>query len=163
MEQALNSLTQAFERLSERERRIVVVGAIAALLVLVIAVVLPLQRSVSVAEQRIERKRDDLAWLRTMAPRLGAAPISTPQPLRESLVVLIDRTAREGGIGKSLIGSQPSGNGALNVHFEQVAFDGLVTWLTQLSDRYGVRVDSATIDAGSSAGGVNATLVLRAR
>jgi len=85
MEQTLNSLTQAFGRLSERERRIVVVGAIAALVVLVIGVVLPLQRSVSVAEQRIERKRDDLAWLRSMAPRLGATPISTPQPLRESL------------------------------------------------------------------------------
>ena len=158
----LNSVTETFERLSERERRIVVAGAIAALAVLVFAVVLPLQRSVTVAQQRIEHKRDDLAWLKTMAPRLGALTVSTPQPLRESLVVLVDRTAREAGIGKSLVGSQPSNNGALNVHFEQVPFDGLASWLTQIGDRYGIRAQSATIDATSSGGTVNATLVLQA-
>jgi len=158
----LNSLTETFERLSERERRIIIAGVIAALAVLAFAVVMPLQRSVAVAQQRIEHKRDDLAWLKTMAPRLGALAVSTPQPLRESLVVLVDRTAREAGIGKSLVGSQPSNNGALNVHFEQVSFDGLASWLTQIGDRYGVRAQSATIDATSSAGIVNATLVLQA-
>jgi general secretion pathway protein M len=122
---------------------------------------MPLQRSVSVATDRIEHKRDDLSWLRSVAPQLASLRMSTPQPLHESLVVLVDRTARESGIGKSLVGSQPSGSGGLNVHFEQVPFDPLVSWLTQLSDHYGVRAESATIDAGSSAGLVNATLVLR--
>jgi type II secretory pathway component PulM len=157
----LNSVTETFERLSERERRIIIAGAIAALAVLIFAVVTPLQRSVTSAQQRIEHKRDDLVWLKTMAPRLGALPLSTPQPLRESLVVLVDRTAREAGIGKSLVGSQPSSNGALNVHFEQVPFDGLASWLTQIGDRYGVRAQSATIDAAASGGIVNATLVLQ--
>jgi len=163
MEQALQSLGQSFSRLSTRERRLVIAGGIAALLVLVIGVVLPLQRSVSGAAERIERKRDDLTWLRSMAPRLGTLPAYAPPPLRESLVVLIDRTAREAGLGKSLVGSQPSGNGGLNVHFEQVPFDGLTGWLSQLNERYGVHAESATIDAASSVGTVNATLVLRVR
>src|SRR5579883_162225 len=163
MESQLASLGQAYSRLSERERRLVIAGAVAALLILVAGVLLPLQRSVNAGAQRIERKRDDLSWLRSMAPRLGTLPISAPQPLRESLVVLVDRTARESGLGKSLVGSQPSGNGGLNVHFEQVPFDGLVAWLTQLGDRYGVRAESATIDSASSTGTVNATLVLRVR
>ena len=46
-----------------------------------------------------------------MAPRLGAVAISTPQPLRESLVVLVDRTAREAGIGKSLVGGKRRSEG----------------------------------------------------
>ena len=49
----LNSVTETFERLSERERRIIIAGAIAALAVLAFAVVMPLQRSVAVAQQRI--------------------------------------------------------------------------------------------------------------
>ncbi len=164
MEQALASWKQSFERLSARERRLLIVGAVAAVLILIIGLVLPLQRSVSTAAQRIERKRDDLTWLRSMAPRLGTLPLSTPQPLRESLVVLVDRTAREGGLSKALVGSQPSGNGALTVHFEQAPFDALVAWLSQLGDRYGVHAESATIDAAASAPGVvNATLVLRVR
>lgn len=149
--------------MSERERRLVLSGAVAALLLLVIGVVMPLQRSVNVAADRIEHKRDDLSWLRSMAPQLGTLRLSTPQPLHESLVVLIDRTARESGIGKALVGSQPSGNGGLNVHFEQVSFDAMIAWLSQLGDRYGVHAESATIDAANSAGTVNATLVLRTR
>jgi general secretion pathway protein M len=162
-EPAAGPIAQALDRMNERERRLVIIGAVAAVLLLVIGVVIPLQRSVNVAAERIERKRDDLGWLRSMAPQLGTLRLSTPQPLHESLVVLVDRTARESGLGKSLVGSQPSGNGGLNVHFEQVPFDSLVTWLSQLGERYGVHAESATIDAGSSPGTVNATLVLRVR
>lgn len=160
-EPAVSYIAQALGRMNERERRLVIFGAVAALLLLIIGVVMPLQRSVSVAADRIERKRDDLGWLRTVAPRLGTLTVSGPQPLHESLVALADRTARESGIGKSLVGSQPSGNGGLNVHLERVPFDGLVAWLSQLSDHYGVHAESATIDAASATGTVNATLVLR--
>jgi general secretion pathway protein M len=160
---AVSPIARAFARMNERERRLVTLGAAAALLLLIIGVVMPLQRSVSVATDRIEHKRDDLGWLRSMAPQFGTLRLSTPQPLHESLVVLVDRTARESGIGKALVGSQPSGNGGLNVHFEQVPFDSLVTWLSQVGDRYNVRAESATLDASNSPGAVNATLVLRAR
>lgn len=162
-EPRISPVAQALGRLNERERRLVIAGAVVALLLLIIGVVMPLQHSVNVAADRIAKKRDDLGWLRSMAPRLGTLAMSSPQPLHESLVVLIDRTARESGIGKSLVGSQPGGNGGLNVHFEQVPFDGLVAWLSQLSERYGVHAESATIEAGSAPGTVNATLVLRVR
>jgi type II secretory pathway component PulM len=44
-----------------------------------------------------------------------------------------------------------------------VPFDALVSWLSQLGERYGVHADSATIEAAAMPGVVNATLVLRAR
>ncbi|MGH8257162.1 MAG: type II secretion system protein GspM, partial [Steroidobacteraceae bacterium] len=107
--------------------------------------------------------RNDLAWLRSMAPQLaGALPAHAAAPLHESLVVLVDRTARDAGIGKALVGSQPSGDGGLNVRFEGAPFDAMVAWLSQLGERYGVRADSATIDAAKAAGTVDATLVLHA-
>lgn len=153
----------SLSRLGERERRIVLIGGAVALVLLVLAVLLPLQQSVSTAAERIEHKRDDLSWLQSMAPQLGSLAVTAPAPLHESLVALADRTARDGGIGKSLVGSQPSDNGGLNVHFEQVPFDALVSWLSQLGDRYGVQADSATIEAAAMPGVVNANLVLRAR
>ena len=154
---------QALARLNERERRVVLLGAAAALVLLILAVVLPLQQSVSAGAQRIAHKRDDLAWLQSVAPQLGNLAMASPAPLHESLVALVDRTARDGGIGKSLVGSQPSGNGGLNVRFEQAPFDALVSWLAQLGDRYGVHAESATIEADKMPGTVDATLVLRAR
>ncbi|MGH8144187.1 MAG: type II secretion system protein GspM [Steroidobacteraceae bacterium] len=153
----------SLSRLSQRELRMVLLGGIAAAVLLVLAVVVPLQRSVAAGAQRIERKRNDLAWLRSMAPQLaGALPAHAAAPLHESLVVLVDRTARDAGIGKALVGSQPSGDGGLNVRFEGAPFDAMVAWLSQLGERYGVRADSATIDAAKAAGTVDATLVLHA-
>jgi general secretion pathway protein M len=153
----------SLSRLGERERRIVIVGGAVALLLLILAVLMPLQHNVSAGAQRIERERDDLSWLQSVAPQLGNLAVTAPAPLHESLVALADRTARDGGIGKSLVGSQPGGNGGLNVHFEQVPFDALVSWLSQLGDRYGVHADSATIEAAAMPGVVDATLVLRSR
>jgi general secretion pathway protein M len=158
-----DSVLQYLAKLSERERRIAIGGAVAALLLLILAIVLPLQRHVGAGEQRLERKRDDLAWLRSMAPQLAGLSSSGPPPLRESLVVLVDRTARQSGLEHALVGSQPSGDGGLNVRFEQTPFDNLVAWLAQLRSSYGVRVDSAVVDMGNSAGTVNASLVLHAR
>ena len=158
----MERMQQFLQQLQPRERRLVLFGAIAAVLLLIIATVLPLQRSVTALEQRVERKRDDLQWLRSMAPQLAGLQSSAPPPLRESLVVLVDRTARESGLAKSLVGSQPSGDGGLNVRLDQTPFDTLVVWLSQLRERYGVRVDSATIDAGKGSGNVTATLVLHA-
>jgi len=158
IERALN----AFSRLSEREQRIVGLGGVIALVLLIVAILLPLQRSVSGGAQRIEQKRSDLAWLQSVAPQLVALRTVTPAPLRESLVVLVDRTARDAGLGKTLVGSQPGGNGTLTVRFEQAPFDQLVSWLSDLAERYGVHAQSADIDAAKDVGTVNATLELRA-
>jgi general secretion pathway protein M len=158
----IERLTQYLQRLEPRERRILLAGAVAAGLLIIVATVLPLQRSVAAVAQRVERKRDDLQWLRSMAPQLAGLQGSAPAPLRESLVVVVDRSARESGLSKSLVGSQPSGDGGLNVRLDQTPFDTLIVWLSQLRERYGVRVDSATIDAGKGSGNVTATLVLHA-
>jgi general secretion pathway protein M len=152
----------SLQRLGERERRIVIIGGAVAIVLLILALLMPLQQSVNAGAQRLEHKRDDLTWLQSVAPQLGGLAVTAPAPLHESLVALVDRTARAGGIGKSLVGSQPSGNGGLNVHFEQVPFDALVSWLSQLGDRYGVHADQATIEAVATPGVVDATLVLRA-
>ena len=159
----MDLMLQYLAKLNARERRIVVAGGVAALLLLILAIVLPLQHSVGAGQQRLERKRDDLIWLRSMAPQLAGLRSSAPPTLHESLVVVVDRTARQAGLDKTLVGSQPSGDGGLNVRLEQTPFDNLVTWLAQLRESYGVRVDSAVVDAGTAVGTVNASLVLHAR
>jgi general secretion pathway protein M len=153
---------QYLQARTPRERRMLLIGAIAGVLLLIIAIVMPLQRSVSASAQRLERKREDLIWLRSMAPQLAGLQLQSPRPAaHESIVVLIDRTAREAGLAKSLVGSQPSGDGALNVRLTELPFDALISWLAQLRELYGVRVDAATIDSANGAGTVNASLVLR--
>lgn len=156
-------LLQWFESLSPRDQRMLRVGGAAAAVLLLVALLLPLQHRVSAAQQRVERKQADLAWMRAAAPSVAAAgPGPSAMATAESLVVLIDQSAREAGLGKALAGSQPSGSGAQRVQLNAADFNLLVAWLSRLSSQHGLKVESATISAAAEPGVVTATLVLRA-
>ena len=70
----------------------------------------------------------------------------------ESLLVIVDRSARESGLGNALAGSEPSGPGALSVRLQKASFDALITWLGRLAQQNGIRVDSASIDSAGAPG-----------
>lgn len=147
--------------MSERERRMVYVCACVAALVLIFAVIVPLDRSVAQASHRVHKKTGDLTWMRGVAPQLaamGPGPIATAS--KDSLLVIVDRTARESNLGKALVGSTPSGKDGLSVRFENAQFDTLIAWLSRLSDQQGIKVDSASIDSSGKPGTVNAAIVL---
>jgi general secretion pathway protein M len=155
MERVLNW----FHGLTPREQRVVLIGTAAAAAVLVLGILLPFERHVAHLEQRVQTRQADLAWLQSVAPQLGALRATTRATNRESLVVLVDRVARETGIARALT-SQANGDGALSVRVEQVAFDTLLNWAGELVQRHGVRVMSASIDAGNNPGVVSASFVL---
>jgi general secretion pathway protein M len=162
MKLSLGSLSlQSFAELSPRERRLVSVGAVVGALLLVFGILIPLDRSVTHAQQRLEKKHADLSWMQSVAPELQSAALP-PAASGESLLVIIDRSARESGLAGSLAGSEPGGPGALSVRLEKAPFDALVAWLTRLAQQNGVTIDSATIERAGEPGKVNAALVLHA-
>jgi general secretion pathway protein M len=148
--------------LAERERRFVNLGAIGVVILLILGVVLPLNSKISETRQRVETKRGDLAFIQSVLPQLaGAGPaanVATP----ESLVVLIDSSARESGLGKALTNSQPTPDKGLRIRLDRAPFDAMVAWLARLSQQHGVRVESAEIETAGETGFVNAGLVLKA-
>ncbi len=151
-----------YDNLSERDRLIVKIGAAVVLVLVILGTVLPLNRSISQARQRVTVKQGDLAFIQAAQPQLSAAGPTGSVAGGENLIVLIDSSARESGLGKSLSSSQPTGERGLRVRFERVAFDGLVAWLARLAQSHGVSVESAEIEFAGEVGLVNAGLVLRA-
>ena len=146
--------------LSERERRTLIIGAVAAVVLLVFGILIPLDRSVAHEKERLDKKRADLSWMESVAPEVSAfAPPPTVQG--ESLLVIIDRSAREAGLGSALAGSEPGAPGSLSVRLQKASFDTLLAWLTRLAQQNGVYVDSATIEKAGGPGLVNAAIVLR--
>ena len=156
----LDALRDWHGNLSPRERNLVhVAGALAVLALLYLLLVLPFTTASSKLATRVEKKSADLAWLRAQAPQaMAAAGMAASRP-EESLVVIVDRTAREAGLGGALRDQTPSGNAGLRLRMEAASFDTLVTWLVSLQQQYGVGIESATIDAAGP-GLVNATLSL---
>jgi general secretion pathway protein M len=151
-----------YAALEERERRFVNLGAIGVVVLLILGVVMPLNSKISETRQRVETKRGDLAFIQSVLPQLAAAGPAANVATPESLVVLIDSSARESGLGKSLSSSQPTGDKGLRIRLDKAPFDALVAWLARLSQQHGVRVESAEIESAGEVGLVNAGLVLKA-
>jgi len=152
---------RAFANLSERDRRLLLFSAVAVVLLLVFGLIVPLDHSVRRERARLLGKRNDLAWVQNAAMQLRDAP-QPPAASGESLLVIIDRSARESGLAGALAGSEPGAAGSLSIRLEKANFEKLVTWLARLSQQNGVLVDSATIDKAGAPGIVNAAIVLHA-
>lgn len=160
----MNELQQWLAGLAPRERNLVYLAAgVAAIALLYLVLVLPLTTAAAKRSARIEQKTADLAWMRQVAPQAAAAAAaggSTTAGSEESLVVLVDRTGREAGLGTAIRDQSPSGDLGLRLRLESASFDVLVAWLASLHQQYGVRVDAATIDAAGAPGLVNASITL---
>jgi type II secretory pathway component PulM len=151
---------ESFSALPQRQQQLIIGGVVLAVVLFIIAVLVPLDHSVTSAQQRLAKKRADLAWMQSVAPELATAP-APPSDSGESLLVIIDRSARESGLAGSLTGSEPGLGGSLSVRLQKAPFDTLVAWLARLAQQNGVVVDSATIDGAGAPGLVNAAVVLR--
>jgi general secretion pathway protein M len=158
MNQLIANLRRRYAGLQPREQRMVGMGAVAVgFLLLVGGVLLPLQTAVSTASKRAETKREDLAWMRVHAPEIQAARATVMLDSTEAPVVVVDRVGRETGLGNALRGTQPSGNG-VRVQLEAAPFDALITWIASLDQRYGLAIESITIDRADKPGVVNANI-----
>jgi general secretion pathway protein M len=157
----LEALRDWLANLSVRERNLVyAAGALVAIALLYLVLILPFTTTGTRMSARVAQKSTDLAWMRAQAPQaMAAAGVAQSRGGGESLVVVIDRTAREAGLGTALRDQSPNGNAGLRLRMEGASFDTLVTWLANLQQQYGVGIDTAQIDAAGP-GLVNATLSL---
>jgi general secretion pathway protein M len=158
--QSLEALSpENFGRLPQREQRLILLGGLAALGLLIFGIIVPLDHAVSRERAKLTQKRADLAWMQSVAPEI-AASAAPPSATGESLLVIIDRSARESGLASSMAGSEPGGANTLSIRLEKAPFDALIGWLARLSQQNGVLVDSATIEKAGAPGLVNAAIVL---
>ena len=151
-----------YANLQERERRVVLIGSVAlAALILVGGILLPIESAVSSAEKRAATRREDLAWMHVNAPELASGSATLTNDTGEAPVVVVDRVGREAGLGAALRGTQPSGTG-VRVQLEAAPFDTLVVWIATLEQRYGLSIDSITVDRAARPGVVNANITFAA-
>jgi general secretion pathway protein M len=160
----MQKLKDWFYSLQPRERMFIGGGglllAIAAIFVLGLG---PFYSAVKASGQRVAAKEGDLAWMRSVAGEvkaLGANAAANPAPSGESLVVLIDRTARECGLGQALSGQTPAGDNSIRVRLDNAEFDKLMVCLSNLQQVHALSIEQASIDRTGTPGFVNVGLTL---
>jgi general secretion pathway protein M len=160
----MQKLKDWYYGLNVRERASIMAGvALVVLTAVYILALAPFYRSVATLAQNVEQKKADIAWMSSVAGEVQALSASQPMiatPTNESLVVLVDRTAREAGLSSALTGQTPNGETGIRVRLEAAAFDMAMMWLANLELSHAVAIESATFDRTSTPGLVNVNLVL---
>ena len=151
-----------FKGLKPRERLLVAGGGIVVLIAALYFLALaPFYQAVGTRAERVAKKEADLAWMRSVAAEVAAGGSSGGSVnTAESLILLIDRTSKECGVGSALTGQTPRGDSGMSVRLEGAEFDKLVVCLGNWQQLHAVIVQEANFDRTPKAGVVNASLTL---
>jgi type II secretory pathway component PulM len=147
-----------FANLQPRERLIALGGVVGVLLIAVWFGVMKLHTQTEVLRESVAGKQRMLVDL----TRIGTGPAAHPNAPgtnQQTLVVVIDGSAREHGI--TLSTRRPDGPDGVQVAFSNVPFDMLLEWLVALEKQSSVAVESASFTTAKQKGIVNGQLTLR--
>lgn len=165
---AVGKLIAQYDQLPRRDQQALTVLAIAVLLgILYFAVWQPVagfhERAVSARENAAEL----LSWMQANEPVIqglagassSAASATVDKPADgRALMALVTSSAREAGL--ALQRFEPSGDDAIRVWLDGVAYADVASWLERLSTEHGVVIDQAAMDRGNDPGSVSVRLTL---
>ncbi len=163
----MNALIEPLQRhwntLRPRERILVAVAAVlVTLTVFYLALWEPLHQDHQRLQRQVEEQRALLQWMQQRAAEVRALRGSTAPAEKsrgDSLLGVIDRTARTAKLKGKVSRIEPDGERRVRVWLDGVDFDALARWLDRLRKKHGLRVASAVIDR-EGPGKVSARLVI---
>ena len=155
-----SALARRYGELSARERLLVNIGgAVVVAAILYLGVIGPVQAFHDEAMARYRQQQAQFEWmLRHQGEAARQESAAAPPARNQSLLTLIDRTAR--GFGLRLASYRSESGGGVSVVVQGQAFDDILRWTRTLASEHGIRVIQASID-GQGAGLVNARFVMR--
>jgi general secretion pathway protein M len=161
----MSALQQHWEQLQPRERRILLGGAIGAVLLLAYALVwIPFTDRLAQLENSVITQRGTLAWMQQAGAEVrtlrGTRPAAgSPQ----SLLALSDESAKAHRLGGAIKRVQPDGQHTVRVWLEGAAFDDVLRWLDTLAVQHGIRITGLNVErTAATPGQVNARVALEA-
>ena len=149
-----------FFGLQPRERWIVGIGAVVAVIIVLWGLVVsPLLGQATRLRASVDMKEQLLIDVRRVeAEQPGSSP-NGRQDNDKTLTVIIDETARSHGLSSPR--TRANGPSGVDVTLQSASFDAVVTWLAALHDTYGIDVETASLVPAREPGVVNGSLLLR--
>jgi general secretion pathway protein M len=150
--------------LEPRERRLVLTGAaLASVLLMYVLVWEPFAATVERLRVSGSEQQAVLLWMEGAAKEVKQLSRGARRPGQaatgQSLLALIDSTAKAGRLGTALKRVQPDGEQRVQVWLEEAAFDDVAAWLEGLNQRQGITLESSVIAAKDKPGLVDVRLV----
>ena len=160
----MSALRARWNARAARERALLALGAAVVLAtVLYVLAWEPLAASRDALRLQVQAGETDLAWMRAAAPQVRERAAAAPAVRAAngaSLLARADASAREAGLGVSLLRVEPVANGQVRVYFQGAAFDDLLRWLEALAAQDSLRVSDFSARRAEGIGLVDANLSL---
>lgn len=152
--------------LEPRERRLMI-GAGVFLIVMLFYLLVwePIAKDNEALRLSYQNSQQLIDWMEDAAEEAKAlqAKISASGPSgsseNQSLLGIIDRTAKRDKLGSSVKRVQPDGKTGARVWLENAIFNDMIKWLENLQHKEGIRLVTTVIEKQEEPGLVNARLV----
>lgn len=155
-----------FYALESREQVMVSIGALFVVVALMFMVIWQ-----PVAQKREDLRAEVATWQAALADlkplraliNNGAQPDSAVVNQNQGTpIVVVAQSLQNRGLDRFSQSSQPTSSNGIRVVFEDIAFDELIVWLGDLSEKHAMHVQAGSFSAGRQAvdGRINATLTL---
>jgi Type II secretory pathway, component PulM len=142
----------------------VVIAAVALLLMGIYMVWQSFSTRLTRLEQSVGEQRAQLRWMENAAAEIralrGTAAGPAALPHGQSILAVVDSSAKQAGLGEALSRVEPTGDKGVRVWLDHALFNDLVSWLFTLHHTYSVGVNTVSLERGDSPGQVNIRLTL---
>lgn len=134
-----------WQQLQARERNVLVLGCVLVLAMLTYQFLLsPWQKSINYMQTALVDHRKNLTWMQQRAEQLtasGGVQRVQYQGANQSLLAVIEQSARKFKVNKSIKQLSPVNNGReVSVVLEDTSFNQWVRWVDNLQSTYGVKI-----------------------
>ena len=151
----MNAILEWYEQLSDRDQLAVNIALpIVLLLLIIFAIIMPVNSLVSDMEQEVKSNRSAVVLLQQQVPQSS----SKSSKSFSSLPNLITSTSRQ--FGFQLDRYEEKKGGEINVWFDSISFDKMMQWLAQLENDYGVTSSYISVSQTNEVGIVRANVRL---
>lgn len=155
-----------FNSLDARERKILIGGGIVVFLMCIyflgwepfVTKMERLKKSNTENQQTLVWMQEKLEEVKQLQRTSAGAVVDLKG---QSLLGVLDKTAKSNNLGSSIKRVQPEGNDKALVRLEKAQFNLVIRWLEQLQLRQGILVDSSVFEKESESGLVNARIIFQ--
>lgn len=162
---AIAKLVAKYDQLPARDRQALLLMVVAlGVAILYFGIWRPASAFNENAAAEREQAAELLGWMQSNRPSLetlasaGGSGSSPSVADGRALMALVTRSAGEAGL--TLQRFEPSGDSAIRVWMEDVAYAEVAAWLERLNSEHGVVIDQAAMDRKDSPGVVSVRLTL---
>ncbi len=120
----------------------------------------PLQQGMARAQARLDNLRQAVAWMQQAEQQVAQLKKKRGTGFkdrgRQSLLTLLDQSARLQGLGDGIRRGERSGDQGVRLWLEGVQFDPLILWIERMEREYGIVVEEFSAESTGLPGQVNA-------